>query len=63
MGPNPGLGPNPGYEISRRFGSKTEFVTKFLDDSAWFCVEKLKEHGFETKEPKNMQKIKPKNQN
>ena len=31
------------------FGSKTEFLTKFLDDSAWFCVEKLKKHGFGTK--------------
>ena len=31
------------------FNSKTEFLTKFLNDSAWFCVEKLKKHGFETK--------------
>ena len=26
------------------FGSKTEFLMKFLDDSAWFCVEELKKH-------------------
>ena len=25
-----------------RFGTKAEFLTKFLNDSAWFCVEKLK---------------------
>ena len=46
------------------FGSKTEFLTKFLDDSAWFCVEKLKKHGSETKKPKNKTqnlKIGPKN--
>ena len=24
-----------------RFGSKTDFLRKFLNDSAWFCVEKL----------------------
>ena len=29
-----------------RFGSKTEFLIKFLDDSAWFCVEKLTKHSF-----------------
>ena len=28
------------------FGFKTEFLTKFLDDSAWFCLEKLKNHVF-----------------
>ena len=27
------------------FGSKTEFLMKFLDDSAWFCVEESKKHG------------------
>ena len=27
-----------------RFGSKTKFLTKFLDDSAWFLLEKLKKH-------------------
>ena len=32
------------------FGSQTEFVTKFLDDSAGFCLEKLKKHGFDTKD-------------
>ena len=35
------------------FGFKIDFLTKFLDDSAWFCVEKLKKHGFETKKLKN----------
>ena len=30
-------------------GSQTEFLTKSLDDSAWFCVEKLKKRGFEIK--------------
>ena len=30
-------------------GSQIEFLTKFLDDAAWFCVEKLEKHGFETK--------------
>ena len=29
-----------------RFGSKTEFLTKFLNDSAWFCVEELKNIDF-----------------
>ena len=29
---------------------------KFLDDSAWFCMEKLKKHSFETKNPKSNQK-------
>ena len=31
------------------FGFKIKFLTKFLDDSAWFCVEKLRKHGLETK--------------
>ena len=31
------------------FGAETEFSTKFLNDSACFCEEKLKKHGFETK--------------
>ena len=30
---------------------------KFLNDSAWFCMEELKKHMFETKKPKNLQKI------
>ena len=33
------------------FGSKTDFLIKLLNDSAWFCMEKLKKHSFET--PKN----------
>ena len=32
-----------------RFGSKTEFLMKFLNDSAWFCVEELKKQGFPLK--------------
>ena len=32
-----------------RFGSKTEFLTKFLDDSAWFCLEKLNNMFFSIK--------------
>ena len=36
-----------------RFGSRTKFLKKFLDDSAWFCVERLKKHSFETKKLKN----------
>ena len=32
-----------------RFGSKTKFLTKFLDDSAWFLLEKLKKHVILTK--------------
>ena len=30
---------------------------KFLNDSVWFCMEKLKKHGFETKIPKILQII------
>ena len=29
-----------------RFRSKTEFLMKFLDDSAWFCVKKSNKHCF-----------------
>ena len=32
-----------------RFGSKTCFLIKFLNDSAWFLLEKLKKHIFSTK--------------
>ena len=31
---------------------------KFLDDSAWFCMEKLKKHGFETNKFEDWPKIK-----
>ena len=31
------------------FGSKTDFLMKFLDDSAWFCLEKLKNMFFQGK--------------
>ena len=34
-----------GFNLAR-FGFKNEFVTKFLDDSAWFCVEKLSKLSF-----------------
>ena len=31
------------------FGFKTDFLMKFLNDSAWFCLEKLKKHVFQPK--------------
>ena len=34
-----------------RFGFKIRFLTKFLDDSAWFLLEKLKKHVILTKNP------------
>ena len=34
-----------------KFHFKNEFFTKFLNDSAWFCVEKLKKQGYETNKP------------
>ena len=37
--------------------SKTDCLMKFLDDSAWFCMEKLKKHNFETKKLKHHPKI------
>ena len=42
-----------------RFGSKTEFLTKFLDDSAWFCVEEIKNIVFLQKNIIFYQKNKP----
>ena len=39
-----------------RFGSKADFLRKIPDDSAWFCLEKLKNHGFEIKQFKKLQK-------
>ena len=30
---------------------------KFLDDSAWFCMEKLKKHSFETNKNQQIDKI------
>ena len=36
---------------------KLNLLTKFLDDSAWFCMEKLKKHSFETQKPKKVQKV------
>ena len=35
---------------------KTDFLIKFLNDSAWFCMEKLPKHSFETKNLKFDQK-------
>ena len=42
--------------------SKIDLLMKFLDDSAWFCMEKLKKHSFETKKPKQIQKTLKKSQ-
>ena len=41
-------------QISHISGPKTEtdFLMKWLDDSAWFCMEELKKHSFEIKTPK-----------
>ena len=36
--------------------SKTDFLMKFLNDSAWLCMEKLKKHSFETNKPKHLPK-------
>ena len=30
------------------------FLMKFLDDSAWFCMEKLKKNSFETNKSKKL---------
>ena len=48
----------------KEVGLKFELLMKFLDDSAWFCVKKLKKHGLERpKSFKNRHNIKkdPKN--
>ena len=37
-----------------RFGSKTKLLKNVLDDSAWFCVEKLKKPNKDTKRPNNV---------
>ena len=37
------------WSNSAHFGSKTEFLTKFLNDSACFLQEKLKKHIFPLK--------------
>ena len=34
--------------LRKQIDFKIELLTKFLDDSAWLCVEKLKKHSFET---------------
>ena len=42
----------PNHDFSSnfpRFGFKIRFLTKFLDDSAWFLLEKLKKHVIFTK--------------
>ena len=33
----------------KQIGFKVDFLRKIIDDSAWFCVEKLKKHGFDIK--------------
>ena len=38
--------------------SQIGFLMKFLDDSAWLCMEKLKKHVSETKKLKQWQEIK-----
>ena len=37
--------------IRKKIGFKIIYSTTFLNDSAWFCVEKLKKHDYETKQP------------
>ena len=51
-----GVKSKSGHDRSQSFGStlhvlgsKTEFLTKFLDDSAWLLLEKLKKHVILTK--------------
>ena len=43
--------------LKKRGDTKADFLIKFLDDSAWFCMEKLKKHSFETKQPNICQKL------
>ena len=44
-------------ELLKQIGhQKTELLMKFLNDSAWLCMEKLKKHSFETNKPKQLQK-------
>ena len=38
--------------LGKTIGFKIEFLTTNLNDSAWFCIEKLKKHSFETKKRK-----------
>ena len=44
-----------------RFGSKIELLTKFLNDSAWLCLVKLKNQSLSTKNLKILPKIKKTN--
>ena len=39
------------------FWVQNVFLMKFLDVSAWFCLEKLKKHGLRTKNLKNKARI------
>ena len=41
----------------RKVGFKIACLMKFLDASAWLCVEKLRKHSFETKQVKRLFKI------
>ena len=38
------------HVLRKKVDFKIEFLTKFLDDSVWLCVEKFKKHSFETKQ-------------
>ena len=49
--------PQDFWTIFARFGSKTKFLIKFLDDSASFLLEKLKNHVILTKNPNICLKI------
>ena len=35
--------------MEQNMWSEIDFSIKFLDDSAWFCMEKLKKHSFDKK--------------
>ena len=48
---------------AKNIGFKIEFLTKFLNDSAWLCVEKLKKHVSYTNKPKKYPKIPNTSQN
>ena len=45
-----------GFNLAR-FGFKIRFLTKFLNDSAWFLLEKLKKHIILTKNLNILPKI------
>ena len=47
----------PTFGPFAHFGSETDFLMKFLDDSAWFCLEKLKKRVVSTKNFEILQPI------